>query len=951
MLGRFGLDGLFSSPSPSPSQAPALALALPALFEGCNHRKWETQHACLGAIAKLAGDKTQAVARNLEAIIPVVSDQMTASKAQVAELAMQAMNAICIVSGNKDLAPFIDQIVTSVLSPDLVSSCVHALASTVFVQKVEAPALALVEPLLMRGLKEKKIAMKRKVAAIVDNMTKLIANAGEATPFLGRVLPALERSFEELTDAEAKGVTQRAMKELELAQRDMADFRALGADAVLAIFQRECCFADVVDLDSFTMEYVAAMCSSLISQRVFTEEDWTQAVVTYMVQSGACDDAKAQVICDLVLKACAKEAKPPSSQEDVEEEGEDLCNCEFTLGYAAKILLSNTRLHLKRGKRYGLCGPNDCGKSTLLRSIANGQLDGFPPSDELKAVYLEHDIQGATMEVCVQDYVFLDPDVAAMYDKDSETDRAHVYNVLESVGFARDDVAKGASQKMQVTALSGGWKMILALARAMLAKADIMLLDEPTNHLDVDKVAWVKNYLVSPELENVTSIIVSHDSKFMDDVCTHIIHFEERKLQTYIGNLGAFVAKVPSAKCYYEFKSDKLKFVFPNPTALEGIKSKGRPILSMTNVSFTYPGATKQVLRDVSVKCTLNSRIAVIGPNGAGKSTAIKVLTGENPPCTGQTWKHPQMRFAYVAQHAFHHLEQHLSLTPVEYILWRYQAGFDKELAARGGAQISKEETEKMQKPITVKVEEGAKLVEKKYVVERFCARRKKKTSYEYEVKFRGLTADHNQWLLREKLTDLGFYKMLVLCDEEENSRMGATRPLTQKFVLEQLAELGLEEEYAAHVQLSNLSGGQKVKVVLAAAMWGCPHLIILDEPTNYLDRDSLAALAGAIKEFEGGVLIISHNRDFVEHVCKTLWIMADGKLRAEGEEDLDEKIAEEQDQEDTVDHLGNTVKGNKVKTMTAQETKKMKKMITKKLKAGEELTEDEENFCIDHNL
>merc|ERR1711907_870084 len=93
---------------------------------------------------------------------------------------------------------------------------------------------------------------------------------------------------------------------------------------------------------------------------------------------------------------------------------------------------------------------------------------------------------------------------------------------------------------------------------------------------------------------------------------------------------------------------------------------------------------------------------------------------------------------------------------------------------------------------------------------------------------------------------------------------------------------------------IGNLSGGQKVKVVLAAAMWGAPHLVILDEPTNYLDRDSLAALAGAIKEFEGGVLLISLNRDFVEHVCRTLWIMADGKLRAEGEEDLDEKIVED---------------------------------------------------------
>merc|ERR1719160_678243 len=330
--------------------------------------------------------------------------------------------------------------------------------------------------------------------------------------------------------------------------------------------------------------------------------------------------------------------------------------------------------------------------------------------------------------------------------------------------------------------------------------------------------------------------------------------------------------------------------------------------MTMTNVSFTYPGATKQVLKDVSVKCTLASRIAVIGPNGAGKSTAIKVLTGENPPCTGSVWKHPQMRFAYVAQHAFHHLEQHLDKTPCEYILWRYQAGFDKELAARGGAQISPEEEKEMRKPITLKFEEGSKLVEKKVVVEKFNARRKKKSSYEYEVKFQGMGHDLNQWIAREKLE-----------------------------------QLGLEEEYAGHVQISNLSGGQKVKVVLAAAMWGSPHLIILDEPTNYLDRDSLAALAGAIKEFEGGVLLISHNRDFVEHVCRTLWIMADGRLRAEGEEDVDEKIVEELGGEDTVDHMGNTVKSKREKTMTASEIKKMKKLITKKIKAGDELTEDEE--------
>merc|ERR1711907_538869 len=122
-----------------------------------------------------------------------------------------------------------------------------------------------------------------------------------------------------------------------------------------------------------------------------------------------------------------------------------------------------------------------------------------------------------------------------------------------------------------------------------------------------------------------------------------------------------------------------------------------------------------------------------------------------------------------------------------------------------------------------------------------------------------------------------------------------------------QMGELGLEEEYSAHVQLSQLSGGQKVKVVLAAAMWGQPHIVILDEPTNYLDRDSLGALAGAIKDFGGGVVLISHNRDFVEEVCKTMWFMVDGKLVVEGEDENDEAIEETVGPTEYVDGAGNT--------------------------------------------
>ena len=211
---------------------------------------------------------------------------------------------------------------------------------------------------------------------------------------------------------------------------------------------------------------------------------------------------------------------------------------------------------------------------------------------------------------------------------------------------------------------------------------------------------------------------------------------------------------------------------------------------------------------------------------------------------------------------------------------------------------------------------------------------------------------DNNTWMTLEKLCDLGFKKMLAEVDIRENSKMGLTaRPLTTKYVTEQLQELGLEEEYAAHCRINNLSGGQKVKVVLASAMWGQPHVLILDEPTNYLDRDSLAALAMAIKEFGGGVVIISHNRDFVEEVCRTLWFMVDGRLRVEGEEEVDEKIEEKLGPDTYTDAAGNTHEVKKDKEMTKAEIKKMTKLIKGKIKKGEELTEDEENFAIEFNL
>ena len=165
---------------------------------------------------------------------------------------------------------------------------------------------------------------------------------------------------------------------------------------------------------------------------------------------------------------------------------------------------------------------------------------------------------------------------------------------LTGVGFS-DEL-----QNRSVGALSGGWKMKLALSRAILMQADIFLLDEPTNHLDVANVQWLMDYLCS--MTSISSMIVSHDSNFLETVCTHIIHYENRKLKCYRGNLTEFVKQVPEAASYYSLEASTITWKFPEPGFLEGVKTKDKAILKMTGMSFTYPGADKPQLSDVNVQ-------------------------------------------------------------------------------------------------------------------------------------------------------------------------------------------------------------------------------------------------------------------------------------------------------------------------------------------------------------
>merc|ERR1712106_696251 len=639
-------------------------------------------------------------------------------------------------------------------------------------------------------------------------------------------------------------------------------------------------------------------------------------------------------------------------EEDEDDDAEELCNCQFTLAYGTKILLHNTKMKLKRGKRYGLLGGNDSGKSTLMRSIANNQVEGFPDTNEVRTVFVEADIQGEQSHLSCIEYVFVDEKIQAIGCTKDE-----VKEILATVGFVSDGKAK---PDHAVSTLSGGWRMKLALARAMLQKADILLMDEPTNHLDVINVAWVKSYLNS--LTDVTAIIVSHDSGLLNDCCTNILQIENLKLHNFKGNLDEFVKIKPSARAYFSLSESKSKFKFPQPGNIEGVKSKGKALMKMSKCTFTYPVNDTPTLFDISVQVSLSSRVACVGENGAGKSTMIKLLVGEIEPQTGDVWKHPNARIAYVAQHAFHHIEQHLNKTPNEYIRWRYaNNGEDKESLVKVTMQFTEDEMKLQATPFQIVFtdEESGKISKVKKVVAELVGGRKtnKQKEYEYEIKYSGSTVDSGEYLPQKTLKKMGWDKAMKAVDMKIAQRAGLyVRPLSTKNVEQHLEDCGLSREFGTHYRMSALSGGQIVKVVLAASMWNQPHILILDEPTNYLDREALGALAGAIENFNGGVVMITHNNEFCSKLCPETWVMDSGHLETKGDADWmltqDEKVEALEQITEVTDAAGNVSKvKQQKKKMSKKDEKNMMKKIKGKLKNGMDLDSDEENFAIEKDL
>jgi len=922
------------------SAAPTLCLA--AMDKSS---KWQSKVLALKLILKIASgdiESKQIVSKQMITIVPVVSELMWSTKNAVKDAAEETMTQLCDTIGNQDLTPFVPILVNSISHPEEVVETIFKLASTTFVQTVTAAALSIMVPLLSRGFNEVKISVKRKSAVVTENLAKLVRNPVDAETFLPVLAPALKKAKTEVADEECRNRCGAALASLDkLAAKIESSKRVTLAGKEKETDAAVTATLKIKGAPKGFLSSTAVAVRVLVDCEKFDKDIWTSAF-------GECFD-EAKLLEAVVAASGAVIEDEDDDAATKSGDGELLCDCKFSLAYGSNILLNSARLTLQRGKRYGVIASKSAGKTTLLRAIANYQIDGFPSADELRTIFVETDISDEQSSMNVVEFVI---DTIKHIRK---MEQAEVKTILTEMGF-NDRMQSGP-----IKSLSGGWKMKLALVRGMLCKTDIYLMDEPTNHLDVVNVQWVVDYLTGPLCKNVTSLIVSHDSKFLDKVCTHVVHFDDLKLKTYSGNLSKFVEKKPEVKSYFDLGSTKLKFSFPVPRMIAGVKNRSKKLMQLDKVYFKYPGADKYQINDVSVIASMASRVAIVGANGAGKSTMIKVLTGEFEPSKGKVWKHPDMRFAYVAQHAFHHIEQHLNKTPNEYIQWRYSSGEDKEALVKSTAVITKEEEKIMERPIEVKtVDADGNTKKNKWVIKRLVSRRKERKTYKYEVSFVGRSQDDNQYYTAASLEKFGWGKKVKELDRRLVALEGLRhRPLTTANVEKHLAAVGLDSEFATHNRIRDLSGGQKVKVVLGACTWCQPHLIILDEPTNYLDRDSLGALAGAIRDFAGGIVLITHNQEFADATTKVTWVVANNRVTVNGDPEWEKYAAEAaaimDDNEEEVDSHGNTIKkvhkAKPVEELTAKEVKKYKKQIRKKIKGKQPLEDWEELYAIQWDI
>ena len=886
--------------------------------------KFQAKVLGLNMIRQYAKQHPTVVASNLYLIIESLISLSSDIKKEVKMAVQDCWKDVCETIENVDIKPIIPVMIDGYMNPATKTEhALEVLASTPFVNDIDIPTLSLLIPILVRAMREKKVVCQRKAAVVMETLCKLIKNPVYARIFYDKLTWILDKGINEIAIEEVRNVCTRSKATLNKVyeQSNIKLIDAVTVESCLTLYKDKC---GVSNTDT-VIQYSIGLVLNLVKYEIRDLSLYTACIEPYIahIVSNNLTDVANQIAQTLIDTITVYEYDP-------EENEENLCDCMFSLAYGTRVLLHQTPLKLKLNHTYGILGHNGAGKSTLLRAMANKTLQGFPDID---ATYIEHHIPEDKHDTITLDYI-------AMNSK------------IVKKGISREEIARNLAElyvtdhmmNSPLSTLSGGNVQRVNLILAKLAGDPLILMDEPTNHIDALSIVWLKNYIKTTL--NTTFLIISHDIKFMDEVCTNMIHYESLKLKVYRGNVSEFVKQNPEAAFYFQTSSQEvLSFSIPDPGPLEGVKSLTKSVLSMKNCYFQYPTAPKPQLSGITVQVSQAARIIIAGVNGAGKSTLVKILVGELEPNGGIIDRHPNLRMAYIPQNISTCLEQHKGLTPIEYVMWRYRLGSDREQANKNTLVLTEEEIEA--------IKQKARL-NKTFVIKELSSRRAGKREHEYEAKSEG-TVELVQWFTKGELIEMGYEKMVKEFDEKlaMESMMGQ-RKLTTGEIQKHMNSFGLEPEIAQHTKINALSSGQKMRCYLAAATFYLPHVIIFDEPTNFLDRESTNALSDAIKSFKGGVLVISHNDDFYNAITREKWLLENGTMTVFGDNMIEalEKERKRQEKEDSkklkfdeaedkFDSLGNKIEVVKqAKELTRDEKKRLMKQKKDMEKAGQDTYE-----------
>ncbi|PSR82653.1 P-loop containing nucleoside triphosphate hydrolase protein [Coniella lustricola] len=497
-----------------------------------------------------------------------------------------------------------------------------------------------------------------------------------------------------------------------------------------------------------------------------------------------------------------------------------------SLVFHGRVLITDGTLELNFGRRYGLLGENGCGKSTFLKAIAAREYpipehvdiyllnEGAPPSDlgALEWVVTEAENEMTRLdklaEQLLEDEGPESPVLMDLYDHmdkmDPSTFATRASLILTGLGFNKTTIHKKTKD------MSGGWRMRVALAKALFVKPTLLLLDDPTAHLDLEACVWLEEYLKKWER---TLILVSHSMDFLNGVCSSMIDMREKKLIYYGGNYDSYnktrsEQETNQMKAYQKQQEEIAhikKFIASAGTYANLVKqAKSRqkildkmeadgfiqpvhadrvfsfrfadvdklppPVLSFDNVTFSYSGKPEDDLyRNLDLGFDMDSRTALVGPNGVGKSTLLRLMTGKLSPTAGNVSRHTHLKLGMYSQHSAEQLD--LTKSSLDFVRDKYSSR----------------------------------------------------------------SQDYQYW--RQQLGKYG------LSGESQTALIGT------------------------------LSEGQKSRIVFALLAIESPNMLLLDEPTNGLDIPTIDSLADAINAYTGGVIVVSHDFRLLDKIAKQILV------------------------------------------------------------------------------